>query len=150
MVTDMAANSRFAVAVHILAALAYLGGTHTSAELARSVRTNPVVVRRIMARLARAKLVTAQSGAAGGFTLARNARDITLLDVQRALDEGGLFAVHQNRREPGCPVSCHLKSVLSDVFQTAEDAAGSELAKVRLSNVLDRIRRLDARKVRTS
>ena len=48
----MAANSRFAVAVHAATTLAYRqarGAEYVSSEeLAASVRTNPVVVRRII------------------------------------------------------------------------------------------------------
>jgi DNA-binding IscR family transcriptional regulator len=39
------ASNRFAMAVHILALLARRGGTMTSEEVARSVNTNPVVIR---------------------------------------------------------------------------------------------------------
>jgi DNA-binding IscR family transcriptional regulator len=50
----MSGNSRFPVAVHVLTALAYRDGESlSSTRLAESVRTNPVVIRRLLIRLAR-------------------------------------------------------------------------------------------------
>jgi len=86
----MAANSRFAVAVHALAVLAW----HTQApcssrEIAASVATNAVVIRRLLGQLARAGVVEASYGARGGFRLARPAAKISLRDVYAAVEEGG-------------------------------------------------------------
>ncbi|HEX8852924.1 MAG TPA: Rrf2 family transcriptional regulator, partial [Pyrinomonadaceae bacterium] len=82
----MSANSRFAVAVHALTLLAWAGEEPVKSEyLACSVNTNPVVIRRILCALARAGLVTSQTGASGGSRLARPAAEITLREVYRAV-----------------------------------------------------------------
>ena len=135
----MAANSRFAVAVHVLASLAWLRGTHTSEELAESVNTNPVVVRRILRRLVEAGIVHAQPGRNGGFGLARPAAAIRLDEVYRVVEEVRLFAVHANRETKRCPVSCGIKGVLKDLFDDAEGAAMVSLGKTRLSDVIEGI-----------
>ena len=73
----MAANSRFAVATHLLVGLGYLpahtpphdpkkGEWVNSAHLAESVNTHPVVVRRILGDLRKAGLVISQQGKNGG------------------------------------------------------------------------------------
>jgi DNA-binding IscR family transcriptional regulator len=73
-------NSRFAVATHVLTSLALAaeddpGARLTSDELAASINTSPVVVRRIIGRLQAAGLVVAQTGRGGGAALAaRRAR----------------------------------------------------------------------------
>ena len=86
----MAANSRFGVAVHVLALLALSADERRSSrEIADSVATNPVVIRRLLAQLARAGLVESAHGAKGGFRLARPAAKVTLHDVHRAVEEGG-------------------------------------------------------------
>ncbi len=135
----MAANTRFAVGVHLLTSLAYMGGTMTSEELAGSVVTNAVVLRRILARLEKAGLVTGHPGRKGGFALARPVSAITLLDVHRAVGGNGLFAVHANREAKHCPVSACIKGVLTDVFAKAEGAAEGELRRVRLADVVARV-----------
>jgi Rrf2 family protein len=95
-------SSRVAVAVHVLAYMAWKRSEAvTSERIAASVNTNPVVVRRIVGALRNAGMVTVQPGVGGGATLAREPRDITLLDVYRAVEDGDeLFSLHpQSRRE---------------------------------------------------
>ena len=63
----MRTSCRFAVAVHLMAVLAYKEGDRvTSAFLAGSVNTNPVIIRRLLPALQRAKLVDTRKGAGAG------------------------------------------------------------------------------------
>src|SRR5580700_3961626 len=67
----MAANSRLTIAVHALAwlALAQRGGRQqlTSDQVAASVNTNPVIIRRSLGELRRAGLVSVRRGANPGW-----------------------------------------------------------------------------------
>lgn len=135
----MSSNSRFAVSVHLLAALGWMGEQCTSAKLATSVNTNPVVVRRLLGRLVEAGLVEAHPGRRGGFELARAPESIDLAEVYRAVEESGLFALHANPEAEHCPVSCGIKGVLGGVFADAERAASERLAEVSLAEVMRRI-----------
>ena len=77
----MAANSRLAVGLHALTVIAHRApDVLRSEDIAFSVRTNPVVIRRVLARLHRAGLVQSIRGKAGGFKLARDPKKITGLD----------------------------------------------------------------------
>ena len=141
----MSANSRFAVATHLLMSLALAeekepGALSTSEELAESANTSPVVVRRLLGMLREAGLVTAQIGRGGGTTLARPASKITLLDIHKAVDEPVLFAMNPNRPNPACTVSCRMREVLEPVFADTEQAVETRLAKVRLSALIREIR----------
>jgi hypothetical protein len=61
------------MAVHVLAVLAYKEGDRvTSALLAASINTNPVIVRRLLLALQRAKLVETGKGAGSGSRLSRS------------------------------------------------------------------------------
>jgi len=60
-----------------------------SDEIARGVSTDPVVIRRILQRLGRAKLVEGAPGKTGGTRLARPPARITLLDIYQAMEEKG-------------------------------------------------------------
>jgi DNA-binding IscR family transcriptional regulator len=60
-------NSKLTVGVHILALLAMMGETQlTSEQIAGSVNTNPVVIRRLLGLLRTAGYVESTSGPGGG------------------------------------------------------------------------------------
>ncbi len=113
----MPSSSRFAVALHVVTLLAAGGGRPVpSALVAGSVRTNPVVIRRILRDLARAGIVETRRGSSGGSRLARAPRRVTLLQVYRAVEEeGALLALPGHRRRPrprGRPVVASRQSAI--------------------------------------
>jgi Rrf2 family protein len=132
----MTGNSRFAVSLHILAYLVYRAGAAVpSAEIAASVDTNPVVIRRLLSALVKARLVTAQKGATGGFSLASTPANITLLDVYRAVEpkpDHGLRSFAPNHK---CPVGAKIEAILQGIFFKAQAGMEAELSHVTLANV---------------
>lgn len=137
----MSTSSRFAVAVHVLTLMAWSGDEPVKSEaVAASVNTNPVVIRRILCALARARLVTSQTGAAGGSRLARRPGQITLLDVYRAVEGGDIFSLHRQPPSRHCPVGVNIEAVLEDVLAEVNSAVERVLAKMTVENVLQRIR----------
>jgi Rrf2 family protein len=134
----MSANSRMAVAVHVLTLLAQHVGSEliTSEYIAGSVNTNPVVVRRLLASLRAAKLVTSQGGPGGGWVLARDPRAITLRDVFIAMAEGSLFPLHTNEPNPKCPVGRSIQKAVVPHFQSAQAALEDDLARTTIADVL--------------
>lgn len=136
----MAANSRFAVAVHALGVLAYHADErHTSRRIAESVATNPVVIRRLLAQLARAGIVESAHGAKGGFRLAKPASKVTLHDVYAAVEDGGFFAL-PGKSNADCPVACRMKAILDGVFGRVEAKVLPELKRTTLADVVRRIK----------
>jgi Rrf2 family protein len=137
----MARNCRFAVAVHVCTVLAmHPEKPATSEWIAGSVGTNPVVVRRILSALGKAGLVSSQRGTAGGSVLAKAAKAITLLDIHRAVDEEEGPSLHHQPPNPACPVGAHILPVLIEVITQAEAARDRELGKVRLADVVARVK----------
>lgn len=130
-------SSRTAVAVHILAYLAWRRGEPaTSERIAGSVNTNPVVVRRLMGALRDGGLVTAQPGVGGGATLARDAAQVSLLDVYRAVEDPELFALHPQPPCRHCDVGGNIQAVLGDAFGGAQRAMEASLAAVTIADVV--------------
>src|SRR4051794_6988781 len=111
----MAANSRLTIGVHVLAwlALAERRGqrTLTSEQVAASVNTNAVVVRRSLGDLKQAGLVGVRHGAGAGWWLARPPEQITLHDVHRAVDPAPVFALHATEPNRECPVGHGIRPV---------------------------------------
>jgi Rrf2 family protein len=132
----MTGNTRFAASVHMLAYLAYRQGAAVpSAEIAASVDTNPVVIRRLLSSLVKARLVTAQKGATGGFSLASTPENITLRDVYRAVETQPNRGLSQFSPNHKCPVGAKIESILQTVFLKAHASMEGELAKVSLADI---------------
>lgn len=138
----MSTNSRFTVAVHLLAGLALFeknGASMTSDQAAQSVNTNPVVVRRIMGDLRKAGLVASQPGTHGGWRFVRPPRTITLRDVYLAVEDEALFAMHHRQPNSACPVGRSIQGVLARRFERAQAAMLDELSQTTIAEVLDEI-----------
>jgi Rrf2 family protein len=136
----MAESCRFAFAVHILAMLAHRrGGGLNSELLARSVNTNPVVVRRILSSLRRAGLVCCAKGAGGGATLCREPATIALDEIYRAIEPQRSLAGKRHHPNLRCPVGRQIKRVLEEVYASAQDALESSLAERTLADALENI-----------
>lgn len=147
----MPASSRFAIAVHVLTLMAQVGDEPVKSDfVAASVNTNPVVIRRILCSLQRARIVTSQTGAAGGSRLARPASEITLLEVYRAVEGGRLLSLHRQRPNPRCPVGMNIESVLGLVTKEAESAFEQALAAITVDKVLRAVRPNGLRQKRKS
>lgn len=132
----MAANSRYTVAIHVLTLLAHEGRALPSATIAGSVNTNPVVIRRILGVLRRAKLVVSQSGPHGGWQLLRPAQGITLRDVYRVVEDGTLFLLHPKNPNPKCPVGRGIQRTLKGHFQNAQLALEKDLDHVSIADLV--------------
>lgn len=137
----MTGNSRFAVSVHILAYLAYRPGAAVpSAEIAGSVDTNPVVIRRLLSALVKSRLVTAQKGATGGFALATTPSKISLLDIYHAVEPHPTHGLAHFAPNPKCPVGAKIQSILEAAFVKAQASMEAELARVTLAHIHEQLR----------
>ena len=136
----MAANSRLTIAVHALTwlALAQRRGRAelTSDEVAASVNTNPVILRRSLGDLRRAGLVTVRHGAGAGWSLARAPAEITVLDVYEAVEREPLFALHTTEPNLECPVGRGIRPALGTVYGDVQRALRHELARTSIADVL--------------
>src|SRR5512133_3258414 len=142
----MSGNSRFSMAVHILAILAmYPDERHTSECIAQSVGTNPVIVRRILGMLKKASLVEARPGANGGSVLSIAAKDITLSEVFRAVEDSPLLPPHSNPNQ-GCPVGKQIHEALEDITLSVERSIDAALGQATIAQTVDKIRRLNKKK----
>jgi DNA-binding IscR family transcriptional regulator len=132
----MARATRFSVAVHVLALVAYFGGRRlTSETIADSVGTNASFVRRLFSLLARLGLVGSAWGGAAP-RLARPAGKITLLDIYRAVDmeDEHRLAIHDDPN-PRCTVGRHIEGALDAVIAPAEQAFETQLDRRTLADV---------------
>jgi DNA-binding IscR family transcriptional regulator len=100
--------------------MAEVGTPVTSEVMAKSMQTNPVVIRRIMAGLRDAGFVRSEKGHGGGWTVARDFATITLRDVYSALGAPELFAMGNRTDAPDCLVEQAVNAALNGAFEDAE------------------------------
>ncbi|MGH9969676.1 MAG: Rrf2 family transcriptional regulator [Pyrinomonadaceae bacterium] len=137
----MSTNSRFAVAVHVLTMMAWSGDEQLKSEqVAESVNTNPVVIRRILCELAQARLVVSHTGSSGGSKLARKPGEVTLLDVYQAVECPGVFSLHRQPPNRKCPVGLNIETVLGNVLGEVNAAVEHVLANITIADVVLRLK----------
>lgn len=136
----MSDSQRFPVAAHALAYLAHrgaftAGAAVSSADLAASMPTNPVVVRRVTALLAKAGLIGTRAGASGGAWLKEPAEGIGLDRVLRAVHG----CTHLGVPPPGakgCPVGELIPEQVQAAIDAADSAATERLSRITVADLL--------------
>jgi Rrf2 family protein len=137
----MLSSSRFAMTVHALCVLAKSGtGPVCSNYIASSVHTNPVVIRRLMAQLERARLVKSTAGRAGGFELSGDPRDLTLADIYNVVEDENIFRMHKTDPQSKCPLATQMGQALSLPLREAHAALTASLSNTTLFDVAAAIR----------
>lgn len=131
-------SSRLPIAVHILLAIVEFEGKEkaTSTFLAGSVNVNPVIIRNTLGQLKAAGLVTVKAGE-GGASLAKEPKDITLMDVFDAVEkEEALFHFHENPN-PECPVGKNVHTVLDNKLFAIQEAMRKKMDSITLQDLID-------------
>lgn len=134
----MSISSRFSVGIHILTLIEVnKNGVSSSEYLARSVNTNPALIRKIMGMLKKAGLIKVQPGIAGA-ELAKDLSDITLLDVYKAVNvvkDNELFSIHENPN-PDCTVGRNIQNTIEPLFFSAQNAMEKVLENVTIEDIV--------------
>jgi DNA-binding IscR family transcriptional regulator len=133
---------QFAIATHILVALAFCGEQGAnSARLADSVNTGVTFIRKSVSALAKAGLVKTTRGRHGTTRLAVPATRITLRDVSLALGYPSVALSHQYAVCPLCPVSVNLRGSLRHVEAALGAAIMETLSHTTIAQLAADVRR---------
>lgn len=131
----MRGDSRLSGVVHVLLHMGEEGAPVTSERLARAMRTNPAVIRRVLAGLRERGYVRSEKGHGGGWMLARELSELTLRDVYDALGSPALLALRHRSDEPRCPVEAAINQALDGAFQDAEAVLLARLGELTLDRL---------------
>lgn len=133
-------NQQFATAVHVLTALGCFPNQLLSSEmLAASVKTNPVVIRRLLAQLIKAKLVVSTRGKSGGVSLAKDPSKITLKDIYLAVSPPEAISPRDKTPFKKCPVSCAMYDIMADISNGTQKATLTYLESKKISDLTKKI-----------
>ncbi len=134
-------NQQFTFAVHIMTALAFSPDeVMDSQRLGASVNTNPVVVRRLLLALRRAKLIETYAGKHGGARLRRKPERISLAEIYDAVESRPVIPVNERKALQHCHVSCNMKSIMGCVAASTERAVRKHLRGITLAQLVRRVR----------
>lgn len=135
----MQISSRFTMAIHMFACIdVFKDMKMTSDFMAKSIGTNPVIVRKLLQQLKAAGLIEVLRGT-GGIKVKRPFREITFLDIYQAVEctpKEELFHFHDKPNQK-CPVGRNIHHVLDDKLEKVQKAMEEELAKTTLEDVKD-------------
>ncbi|AXQ79347.1 Rrf2 family transcriptional regulator [Streptococcus chenjunshii] len=133
-------DTKFSVALHILTMVSESKETLSSQALAESVGTNASYIRKVIALLKNAGLMTSHQGRTG-YQLSKPPKEISLLEIYYAtqeIDHISLFQVHQNTNKE-CPVGKHMEGAMVPIFSSVEKQLEEVLAKQTLNHVINNL-----------
>jgi DNA-binding IscR family transcriptional regulator len=136
----MQIGTKFSIAIHILLCVEFFKDKYkvTGNFIARSIKSNPTIIRNVMALLRNAGIIEITPGP-GGARLSRPATQITMNDIYQAVNpvkDRKLFKIHANS-EPRCPIGRNIVTLLEPMFSSAQSALEHDLSKGALQDVLN-------------
>ncbi|MET0572644.1 MAG: Rrf2 family transcriptional regulator [Pedobacter agri] len=128
-------SSRFSISLHILTLLDDAKGMLVSSDyLAGSININPVLVRKEIMNLRKHGFVDSKEGKGGGSFLAKNASDINLGEVYKAVNNNNILGQSKNQPNPKCPIGKQINQHLNTLYSDAEKALIENLSNQTLAD----------------
>jgi len=133
----MRRDSRLSVALHALLHIEEQGKPVTSEMLGERMKTNPVALRRTLAGLRDAGIVSAAKGHGGGWIVARDLRTVSVGDVYSALGCANLFVIGPHDEEARCPLEQAVDREVARALDEAEALLLKRLQGVKVRSIID-------------
>lgn len=143
----MKKDSKLSAVLHVLLHLSDHHAPVKSEVMAKMLKTNPVVVRRILAGLREKGFVSSEKGHGGGWQLSCDFYKVTLYDVYTALDCPPVFAMGNRNESPDCVVEMAVNSKMDEAFRDAETLLMERLKKITLAELVHLIHQDPNRKL---
>ncbi|PTE22367.1 transcriptional regulator [Cereibacter changlensis JA139] len=145
----MRQDTRLSRLLHVLLHMAQTDAPMTSQQIALTLGSNAVVVRRIMAGLRDGGYVESERGHGGGWRITRRTDEITVLDVYRSLGSPDLFAFGFSNPKPHCLVEQSVNAAVEDTIRSATTSILEQFGALRLSQIEAEVRdRMPSRAMR--
>ena len=140
----MRTDNRLPRVLHALLHLDGMDGPATSEQIGKMLGTNAAVVRRTMAGLRQAQLVSSAKGHGGGWFLTKPLDEISLLAVYQALGSPSLFAVGVGEAAPTCLMEQAANRATTKALGAAEALFAEELQAVSVADLANSFREYQA------
>ena len=110
-------------------------------EIASEQKVSKTYLAKIFQQLSTARIVVGHRGVTGGYILSRDPNEITLVDIIEAVD-GPIIRRHCCLGMFSCPIKS--KCFVLDAFSDANQKFVDSLQGITLTNVVERMREMDA------
>lgn len=118
----MSQSTRLITASYILSFVAANAPQRLSSDtIAKWVKTHPTRVRNLVSQLVKADILISYRGSNGGLTLARDPKDINLLQVYDAVQDSPLIAEKLENPFTGFEDHCKVFEVFTELFTLLEN-----------------------------
>lgn len=136
----MKSNQNFGVATHILVYLSTFDDEYvTSAKLAESINTSPVVVRRILKELANHNLIETKQGKFGS-KLNKSACTISLYEIYKVFHSGNIL-YPSHKPNVSCPLGTTIKELIDESLDEANLSFENSLKQQTILSIRNKIER---------
>lgn len=112
-------DTRLSRVFHALLHLDRMESPATSDVIAQMLETDSAVVRRTMAGLRDAGIVTSVKGHGGGWSLAKRLEEISLMDIYVALGSPALFAIGNDNERASCLLARAANAAMLTAMESA-------------------------------
>lgn len=135
-------NQQFATALHALTILGLKKGLAHSHELAEHLHTNPVVIRNIVGKLARAQIVETIRGKLGGVRLIKDPKTISLFEIYQCVEPAQkVICPREKRNKSHCVVTHGLERLILQISGQIDGEVEKVLERRNLAQVLTEVNR---------
>jgi len=134
----MRQDNKLSRMLHVLLHMARRNEAFTSEQIAHMLGSNSAVVRRTLAGLRDAGFVASEKGHHGGWRIAKDLNEITLLDIYQGVGVKQLFAIGSGDEHPNCAVEAAVNEELGSVLAEAEQKLLAKFAGITLANLAER------------
>lgn len=136
----MAMSSEFAVGVHALVFLCHKKTTLSSELLAENVCTNPARIRKVLAKLKKAGLVSTKEGLGGGYCFTLDPARVTLRQVEEAVEERLVYAAWKpGNTDMECLVASGMAGVLDGIYADLDELCKRRLGEITIQDIENQI-----------
>ncbi len=129
-------DSSFCVGVHALVYLSHRACLLPSEELAENICTHPARVRKVMAALKRAGMVTTKEGSEGGYRFEGDPEKLTLDQVAQALGIRFVEASwHSGDTNQDCMIASGMAGLMDGIFADLDEGCRKRLAQLSIADL---------------
>ena len=134
-------SSEFTIAVHAMIWLNRQGGTLDSETLAEKVGTNPVRIRKVMAKMRKKGLVGTKEGTSGGYYMIWRAEEINLRQICEGLGADVVsVSSHISGMKKDDEIARGVVGVINGLYKELNELCWQKLAGITVQEVDDCVR----------